>query len=120
MALSLPIPPRGQRLQGPSLAGSSDALALSELAVAHRPLAIVTATAVDGQRLLEEMRWFAPELKAHLLPDWETLPYDSFSPHQDLVSERLETLYLMMQNAVDAVIVPISIPEAMPCSSPST
>jgi len=108
MALSLPIPPRGQRLQGPSLAGSSDALALTELAAAHRPLAIVTATAVDGQRLLEEMRWFAPELKAHLLPDWETLPYDSFSPHQDLVSERLETLYLMMQNAVDAVIVPIS------------
>jgi transcription-repair coupling factor (superfamily II helicase) len=29
----------------------------------------------------------------HLLPDWETLPYDSFSPHQDLISERLATLY---------------------------
>ncbi len=108
MVLPLPIPPRGQRFQAPFLAGSSDALALAELAAAHRPLAIVTATAVDAQRLLEEMRWFAPALKAHLLPDWETLPYDTFSPHQDLVSERLETLYLMMQGTVDVVIVPVS------------
>jgi transcription-repair coupling factor (superfamily II helicase) len=75
--------------------------------VAH-PLAIVTATASDGQRLLEEMRWLAPDLRVHLLPDWETLPYDHFSPHQDLVSERLETLHLLSENAVDAVIVPVT------------
>jgi len=82
------------------LTGSSDALALSRLAVEsralageHRGIAVLTATALDAARLLEEIAWFAPQLRACLLPDWETLPYDSFSPHHDLVSERLATLY---------------------------
>jgi transcription-repair coupling factor (superfamily II helicase) len=69
---------------------------------------VFTATAADGQRLLDEVRFFAPELRAHLLPDWETLPYDVFSPHQDLVSERLETLYQMSHRACDLLIVPVT------------
>jgi transcription-repair coupling factor (superfamily II helicase) len=40
--------------------------------------------AIDAQRLLDEIPWFAPDLRVRLLPDWETLPYDSFSPHHDL------------------------------------
>ena len=44
----------------------------------------------------------------HLLPDWETLPYDHFSPHQDLVSERLATLYQITQQAFDIVVVPVT------------
>jgi transcription-repair coupling factor (superfamily II helicase) len=55
-------------------------------------LAVVTASPLEAQRLAEEIAWFAPELRVHLLPDWETLPYDNFSPHQDLISERLATL----------------------------
>ena len=108
MLLSLSVPPRGHRLAAGPLPGSSDSLALAELAARHRPLAAVTATATDAQRIAAEMRWFAPALKVHVLPDWETLPYDSFSPHQDLVSERLETLYLLAQGQVDAVIVPVT------------
>ena len=72
------------------LAGSADSLALARLVPQTRPLAVLTATALDAQRLLEETAWFAPGLRACLLPDWETLPYDQFSPHQDLVSERLD------------------------------
>ncbi len=109
--MTLPLlaaPARGQRAIAAPLAGSADALALARLAAASRPLAILTANAADARRLLEEMRWFAPTLAVHLLPDWETLPYDSFSPHQDLVSERLETLYLLSQDKADAVIVPVS------------
>ena len=75
------------------LAGSADALALARLAAETKPLAVITATAQDAQRLLEEIAWFAPSLRVGLLPDWETLPYDQFSPHADLVSERLSTLY---------------------------
>ncbi len=104
----LAAPPTGQRGTAAPLAGSADALALARLAERARPLAIVTADAADARRLVEEMRWFAPGLAVHLLPDWETLPYDSFSPHQDLVSERLETLHLLSQGKVDAVIVPLS------------
>ena len=68
------------------LAGSSDALAIARLAAAEKPLAVITAAALDAQRLLDEIAWLAPQLGVCLLPDWETLPYDQFSPHPDLVS----------------------------------
>jgi transcription-repair coupling factor (superfamily II helicase) len=89
-----------------SLAGSSDALALTRLATEARPLAVFSANALDAGRLLEEIAWFAPQLRACLLPDWETLPYDSFSPHHDLVSERLATLYRIQRGDFDVVFVP--------------
>jgi len=47
-------------------------------------------------------------LKVNLLPDWETLPYDVFSPHPDLISERLATLYQISQNQSDVIIVPMA------------
>src|SRR5687768_13719393 len=88
------------------LSGSADALALARLAGAEKPLAVVTATALDAQRLVEEIAWFAPPLRVCLLPDWETLPYDQFSPHQDLVSERLATLYRIQRGEFDIAVVP--------------
>lgn len=104
-SLNPPAPGHRQKLFIPS---GADALALAELACARHALAIVTADAMEAQRLLQEMRWFWPEGRFHLLPDWETLPYDTFSPHQDLVSNRLETLFMLMRGQVDAVIVPAS------------
>ena len=95
-----------QRYAG--LHGSSDALALSQFAAKTRPLVVITETAQDAQRLLEEIPYFAPQSKVNLLPDWETLPYDSFSPHQDLVSERLATLYHITHNDCDVAIVPVT------------
>ncbi|HSF21996.1 MAG TPA: transcription-repair coupling factor, partial [Burkholderiales bacterium] len=106
MLIPTQLPAAGNRVRTPPLHGSSDALMLAGLARAGRPLAVFTATAQDAQRLLVEMPYFAPGIRAHLLPDWETLPYDQLSPHQDLVSERLATLYQLMQRAFDAVIVP--------------
>ena len=96
--------PRRRRYGG--LAGSADALALARLAAEARPLAVVSAAATDSARLLEEIAWLAPQLRACLLPDWETLPYDSFSPHHDLVSERLATLYRILRGEFDIVLVP--------------
>jgi len=90
------------------LAGSADALALARLAQAERPFAVIAASALDAQRLVEEVRWFAPRLRVALLPDWETLPYDQFSPHQDLVSERLETLYRIQRGDFDVALLPVS------------
>ncbi|HVJ11668.1 MAG TPA: transcription-repair coupling factor, partial [Burkholderiales bacterium] len=90
------------------LAGSADALALARLAQEEAPLAVVTATALDGQRLVEEIAWFAPSLRVALLPDWETLPYDQLSPHQDLVSERLATLYRIQRGEFDIAVAPVS------------
>ncbi|MDR2259679.1 MAG: transcription-repair coupling factor [Azoarcus sp.] len=105
-ALTLPKP--GARLDLPALAGSADALAITELAGRGRMLTVVTAHPSEAQRLLEEIRWFAPALRVHLLPDWETLPYDSFSPHQDLISERLSTLHAISRGEADVALVPAS------------
>ncbi|PXW86401.1 transcription-repair coupling factor [Nitrosomonas sp. Nm84] len=88
--------------------GSSDALFLAQLAQQAKPVTIITANALDAQRLLEEIPYFAPELKTHLLPDWETLPYDTFSPHHDLVSDRLAALYQVMNGACDVLIAPLT------------
>ena len=97
--------PRSHRRYA-QLAGSADALALARLAAAERPVAVVSATALDAQRLTEELAWLAPALRVCLLPDWETLPYDQFSPHQDLVSERLATLYRIQRGEFDVAVVP--------------
>ncbi|MCC6210315.1 MAG: transcription-repair coupling factor [Burkholderiales bacterium] len=90
------------------LAGSADALALARLAAGAAPVAVFAASALDARRLLEEIGWFAPQLRCCLLPDWETLPYDGFSPHHDLVSERLATLYRVQRGDFDILIVPAS------------
>lgn len=106
--LQLPLPAPGERVCTPLLHGSSDTLALAELARARRPLMVVTATAADAQRLRDELPFFDKSLKIHLLPDWETLPYDQLSPHHDLVSERLATLYQLMHREFDVAIVPVT------------
>ncbi|MBM3357192.1 MAG: transcription-repair coupling factor [Betaproteobacteria bacterium] len=103
-----PLPVPGSRACTTPLHGSSDALALAQIARARRPLAVLTATAQDAQRLLEELPFFDPGLKVRLFPDWETLPYDQLSPHHDLVSERLATLYELTQRALDVALVPVT------------
>ena len=102
------LPQAGARLDLPALPDGADALALARLASRGRMLLVVAANPLDAQRLREEIAWFAPQLKVHLLPDWETLPYDGFSPHHDLVSERLETLHEMSRGACDVVLVAAS------------
>ncbi|MFA7240501.1 MAG: transcription-repair coupling factor [Sulfuricellaceae bacterium] len=108
MPSRLSFPTAGKRSRFASPCGSGDALLLSEIAAQARPLVVLTANALDAQRLHEEVRYFSPALAVHLLPDWETLPYDQFSPHQDLVSERLATLYQITHNVCDVLIVPAS------------
>ena len=111
LALKKSLPKPGNRYALPALYGSSDAYALAlaalELKSRGQMLAVVVAQASDGQRLLDEIPWFGgKELRCHLLPDWETLPYDAFSPHQDLVSERLATLHEIRSRQCDVLIVP--------------
>jgi len=99
----------GLRHAVPCPPGSGDAWLLADLARAgKRPLAVFCADPLAAQRIAEELRLFAPELRVRQLPDWETLPYDSFSPHQDLISERLHTLHSLMLGTVDILTVPVT------------
>jgi len=108
--MQLPVIHPGKRFTLPRPTGSADALLLARLAQARvadkRMLAIVTAEPADAQRLADELPFFAPGLRTTVFPDWETLPYDTFSPHQDLISERLATLWNIHNHAADVVLLP--------------
>ena len=122
--MQLIAPNVGQKSRFSYVANGLDSLSLASLACRLKttqsttksaienskksPLVIITSSAFEAQRLLEELPFFAPDLIINLLPDWETLPYDVFSPHPDLISERLATLYQISQNQCDVVIVPIA------------
>jgi transcription-repair coupling factor (superfamily II helicase) len=99
----------GTRHAQPRPPGSADGWLLASLAQeAGKPLVAFTADPLEAQRLAEEIPLFAPGLRVRQLPDWETLPYDAFSPHQDLISERLRTLNALMRREVDILTVPVT------------
>jgi transcription-repair coupling factor (superfamily II helicase) len=108
--MQLPSIAPGKRFTLPCPTGSGDALLLARLAREHagagRCLAVFTAEPADAQRLADEVPFFDPGLRVAQFPDWETLPYDSFSPHQDLVSERLATLWRIHEGTVDLLLLP--------------
>jgi transcription-repair coupling factor (superfamily II helicase) len=114
--MQLPALAAGKRFTLPRPPGSADALLLArfaaEQAANKKITAIVTAEPADTQRLEAELPFFAPGLRIAVFPDWETLPYDTFSPHQDLISERLATLWRILQSKdkgdVDVVLMPAS------------
>lgn len=78
-------------------ASGADSLWLSQAALqTHEEgklFVLIADNASQCLRLKDEISYFAPQLNVVYFPDWETLPYDLVSPHQDLVSERLEILY---------------------------
>jgi transcription-repair coupling factor (superfamily II helicase) len=110
--MHLPSLSPGKRFTLPRPIGSADALLLARFAQARtvqkQLTAIVSAEPADTQRLEGELAFFAPELRIAVFPDWETLPYDTFSPHQDLISERLATLWRIQRGEVDVVLLPAS------------
>ncbi len=105
--MQIPTIAPGKRFTVPRPVGSADALLLARLARPGQLTAIVSADPADTQRLADELPFFAPGRRIAVFPDWETLPYDTFSPHQDLISERLATLWrLLSLRDVDVVLLP--------------
>ena len=106
-----PIPEKAkQRLVWGNLFGSSIGLALSTLiAESKRPVVIITADTMTATRLEYEIPFFQSEpLPVIHFSDWETLPYDHFSPHQDIISDRLAALYKMPNLQQGAIITSIA------------
>src|SRR3990167_3105056 len=88
------LPPLSQRQIWQSCFGLSASLSIAQSAQqAERPALIVTKDAQTAYRLQRELHFFSKhEIPIHYFPDWEILPYDHFSPHEDLVSQRLAVL----------------------------
>ena len=94
--------PAGQRRQATlgQPPGAALSLAVAEAASsAKRFTLLLTADSQNAERLEQELRFFAPDLPVLHFPDWETLPYDVFSPHQDIISQRIAALYQLPQLA---------------------
>ncbi|MGH8190957.1 MAG: transcription-repair coupling factor, partial [Rhodanobacteraceae bacterium] len=111
--MNIPLPPLprtpGQQHDWREPAGSSLALLLCE--AARKCEGVVVAVTADsrGARLLEdELQVFAGDLQVLHFPDWETLPYDLFAPHPQLISQRIDTLYRLPATRRGVLVVPAS------------
>ena len=103
------LPDIGQRHNLPGVPAGAQSLLLAQLAQRQPSprLVVFTVDALERQRLFEELQWLLPEHRIRQLPDWETLPYDPFSPHHDLISERLATLSALQRHECDILLVAI-------------
>ena len=96
------------------LAGSSRALALAQLAKTHsKPLLVIVEEAPIVWQLQKEIEYFLKNDEDNLIPvlafpDWETLPYDNFSPHQDIISQRLLALYQLPRLKQGIILITVS------------
>ena len=91
------------------LSGSSLAVCLSSgIAKQDAMTVIVTPDTPSALRLETELDYLLTEHTVMTFPDWETLPYDHFSPHQDIISQRLETLNALKQQNNFVLIIPVS------------
>jgi transcription-repair coupling factor (superfamily II helicase) len=88
---------------------SALALATASAAARHTGLLVAVTRDTHGAQALEaELQVFAGELPVLHFPDWETLPYDLFSPHPDIVSQRVAALYRLPTTARGVLVVPIA------------
>ena len=75
------------------LTGSERALALAEVAKSTPfPFVYVVNTSSELAVVTQDLKFFDPTISVQVIPDWETLPYDRFSPHKEIVSQRILAL----------------------------
>ncbi|ATA23623.1 transcription-repair coupling factor [Brenneria goodwinii] len=104
---TLPLKSGEQRLLG-QLTGAACAVECAEIIDRHAGLVILIAPDMQNAlRLHDEIQQFTDQ-PVTTLPDWETLPYDSFSPHQEIISNRLATLYQLPLMERGVLILPVN------------
>jgi transcription-repair coupling factor (superfamily II helicase) len=108
--LQPPSPQPGSRIAWTGLAGGAEGLAIARAAEAYQGTTLILADdPASGYRLERELKFFCedPHYPILTLPDWETLAYDAFSPHQDITSTRLATLHALPDLGRGALVVPL-------------
>ncbi len=104
---SLPVRRGDMRLLG-QLTGASSAVECAQIIERHAGLVmLITPDMQQALRLHDEIQQFTAHPVSQL-PDWETLPYDSFSPHQDIISARLCALWQLPMMTRGVIILPVN------------
>ena len=100
-------------------AGCADSCLLAQLiSNSDQFFVYVASGSEEVERVANELRFFGlPESDVLTFPEWETLPYDAFSPHDDLISERLSTSFELLR-ANKGVLV-VSVRSLLQCMPPS-
>ena len=106
--MTYPIPKPREKSRWLNLSQGLLPLTLARYLPHKRLKVVLTQDAEQALRLQTAWRFFRPHDTAVFLPDWETLPYERFSPHQDLVSERLSALWQIKSGAADVLFVPVA------------
>lgn len=110
--LNAPLPALAEKsARWGNLHGASLSLAVAQLVKDYRGfITLVTPDNHSADLLTQEIRFFLAQKSAELtqLPDWETLPYDLFSPHEDIISERLRILQQLPSKKSGILVVPIA------------
>jgi transcription-repair coupling factor (superfamily II helicase) len=106
LSITLPAVAAGERRLVGGLAGCAPALLVASQA-RQAPCMVITAGTAEAWQLEEELRFFAGDVPVLHFPDWETLPYDTFSPHQDLVSRRIDALSRLPRLERGVLVVPV-------------
>src|SRR5690606_34599775 len=90
---------------------SALAWAVARAADAHAgPVLVVARDNHAAHQMESDLRTLLGEdgaLPVVAFPDWETLPYDQFSPHPEIVSQRLSALHRLPALKRGVVIVPV-------------
>jgi len=110
LTLHAVLPPDNrQPLRWTSLYGAAPALLIAAASRFRGLLLVVAPDSQTALRLETELRIFGgTDLEILAFPDWETLPYDGFSPHQDILSQRLATLYQLPQRRRGVLVAPVA------------
>ncbi len=99
----------GKRQRWGSLYGCANSLAIANAARAFDGLTLLISNDTNSAiRFEQDLQFFCSDIPVIHFPDWETLPYDNFSPHQDIISERLTTLHQASQLSKGILVVPVS------------
>ena len=110
--LNIELPTNNTAKELSKLYGSSAALSVAEISAQHTGPIVVICNDIHSSYVLgDEIGFYINNEKQRILyfPDWETLPYDTFSPHQDIISDRLRTLYNLHDlNKQQILIMPVS------------
>ncbi|MDG2958348.1 transcription-repair coupling factor [Exercitatus varius] len=105
--LDIPTQPNDHKILGNVQAGA-DCLAIAEIAAQHKGLTVIvtpdTKSAVRFEKVLREIT----TADICFFPDWETLPYDAFSPHQEIISARLSALFYLQQASQGILLLPVA------------
>ncbi len=104
------VPKQGQRSTWQIHSLAEKALAMSSYAEESTGLTLYLAqNSQEASEMLEALKFFLPsEFPVLQFPEWETLPYDQFSPHQDIISQRIKTLYQLPKAQQGILVLPLA------------